>query len=59
MYGSDQIVWPQVIDVAIETINSTTFLTPKQKEDIFYNNAAKFLGLSKEEIARHKAGNKK
>lgn len=59
MYGSDQMVWPQVIDVAIETINSANFLTLKQKEDIFYNNAAKFLGLSKEEIAKHKGYNKR
>jgi hypothetical protein len=28
-------------------------LTPAQKRDIFYNNAARFLRLSKEEIARH------
>ena len=55
MYGSDEMVWPQVIDIGIETINSATHLTLKQKEDIFYNNAATFLGLSKEEIAKHKA----
>ena len=59
MFGTDQMVWPQTIDVAIETINSANFLTLKQKEDIFYNNAAKFLGLSKEEIAKHKAHNKR
>lgn len=54
MYGSDQMVWPQTIDVGIETINSADFLTLKQKENIFYNNAAEFLGLSDEEIKRHK-----
>jgi uncharacterized protein len=46
MYGSDQMVWPQTIDIAIETINSADFLTIEQKEDIFYDNAAEFLGLS-------------
>lgn len=55
MFGSDQMVWPETIDVAVETINSIDFLTLKQKEDIFYNNAAKFLGLSEEEIKKHKS----
>ncbi|MEQ8359574.1 MAG: amidohydrolase family protein [Cytophagales bacterium] len=54
MYGSDQMVWPQTIDVGIETINSADFLTLEQKENIFYNNAAEFLGLSDEEIKKHK-----
>jgi predicted TIM-barrel fold metal-dependent hydrolase len=54
MYGSDQMVWPQTIDVGVETINSADFLTLKQKENIFYNNAAEFLGLSDEEIKKHK-----
>jgi predicted TIM-barrel fold metal-dependent hydrolase len=55
MYGSDQMAWPQTIDVSIETINSANFLSLEQKEDIFYDNAAKFLGLSEEEIKKHKA----
>lgn len=58
MYGSDQMVWPQTIDVGIETINSADFLTLDQKEDIFYDNAAEFLGLSEEEIKKHKKGRK-
>lgn len=56
MYGSDQMVWPQAIDVSIETINSADFLSMEQKEDIFYDNAAEFLGLSEEEIKKHKSG---
>jgi hypothetical protein len=55
MFGSDQMVWPEIIDVAIETVNSADFLTLKQKEDIFYNNAAKFLGLTDAEIKKHKS----
>ena len=54
MFGTDQMVWPQTIDIAIETVNSANFLTLKQKENIFYNNAARFLGLSDEEIKKHK-----
>ena len=54
MYGSDQMVWPQLISKGIETVNNADFLTMKQKENIFYNNAAKFLNLSDEEINKHK-----
>ena len=54
MYGSDQMVWPQLISTGIETVNNADFLTMEQKEDIFYDNAATFLGLSEEEIQNHK-----
>src|SRR5690606_9200184 len=54
MYGSDQMAWPQTIDIGIETVNSADFLTLEQKEDIFYDNAAKFLGLTDAEIKKHK-----
>ena len=56
MFGSDQMVWPETIDVGVDAVNSAPFLTLEQKEDIFYDNAAAFLGLSAEEIARHKGG---
>ncbi len=45
MFGSDQMVWPELIGPAIEGIESASFLTDEQKHDIFYNNAARFLGL--------------
>ena len=53
MFGSDAMVWPQTIAVAIESIESAEFLTEEQKRDIFYNNAARFLRLSGEERAKH------
>lgn len=53
LWGSDQMVWPQTIAVAIDTIEQAPFLTKQQKRDIFYNNAARFLRLSEAEIARH------
>ena len=53
MYGSDQMIWPEVIAVVIEAIQTADFLTKEQKADILYNNAATFLRLSKEEIAHH------
>jgi predicted TIM-barrel fold metal-dependent hydrolase len=53
MYGSDQMNWPQSIRKSIEAIRSAPFLSEEQKRDILYNNAARFLGLSDETIARH------
>ena len=53
MFGSDQMVWPGTIERAIAVIDEAPFLTKQQKRDIFYNNAARFLRLSKEDIARH------
>ena len=55
MYGSDQMVWPDVISVGIESVNNADFLTLDQKEDIFFDNAAAFLGLSKTEITELKS----
>ena len=54
MFGSDQMIWVETIDEAIAAVNSADFLTLSQKEDIFYNNAARFLELSEEEITKHK-----
>jgi predicted TIM-barrel fold metal-dependent hydrolase len=45
MFGTDQVSWPQAIDVAIEGVRSAKFLSDEQKRDIFYNNAARFLRL--------------
>lgn len=53
MFGSDQMVWPGVIEQSIAVIREAEFLTESQKRDILYNNAARFLRLSDEEIARH------
>lgn len=46
MFGSDQMVWPGAIEVAIESIESAAFLSEEQKRDILYNNAARFLRLT-------------
>lgn len=53
MYGSDQMVWLELLDIGIDIIQKADYLTQKQKRDILYNNAARFLQLSKEEIDRH------
>ncbi len=51
MFGSDQMQWPETIALAIDAIQTADFLTEEQRADIFYNNAARFLRLSEEEIA--------
>lgn len=56
MFGTDQMIWPGVIERSIVVIEEAPFLTEQQKRDIFYNNAARFLRLSDDEIARHHRG---
>ncbi len=51
MFGSDGPLSKRA--QTIEAIESASFLTDEQKRDIFYNNAARFLRLSDEEIATH------
>jgi uncharacterized protein len=55
MFGTDQGIWPGLIEVAIRTIEEAPFLSDAQKRDIFYNNAARFLRLTPAQIARHHA----
>ena len=53
MFGSDQMVWPGVIEPSIERIEKASFLSDAQKREILYNNAARFLRLSPAEVDRH------
>lgn len=55
MFGSDQMVWPEAIGLAIAGINEAAFLTAAQRRAIFYDNAARFLRLTPAEIARDHA----
>jgi predicted TIM-barrel fold metal-dependent hydrolase len=45
LFGSDILYWPEVIDLAINSIKSADFLSDQQKQDIFYNNAVRFLKI--------------
>jgi len=45
MFGSDEMIWTDSIEKAIEAIKSADFLTEAQKRDILYNNAVRFLRL--------------
>jgi len=45
MFGTDQGIWPDVIEPAIASVEDAPFLDAGQKRDILYNNAARFLRL--------------
>ena len=51
LWGSDQMYWPQAIGESIRAIEDAPFLSQEQKRDILYDNAARFLRLTPEEIA--------
>lgn len=53
MFGSDQMTWPDAIGMAVEAIVQADFLSEQQKRNILYNNAARFLKLTPEQIAEH------
>jgi uncharacterized protein len=47
MFGTDQMEWPGLMGYSISVIQNADYLTPEQKRDILYNNAARFLRLDK------------
>lgn len=53
LFGSDQMIWPEAIELAVRAIEQAPFLSDAQRRAILYDNAARFLRLSEEEIARH------
>jgi uncharacterized protein len=50
------MVWPALIERSIAVIEEALFLMDAQKRDILYHNAARFLRLSGEGVARHHRG---
>ena len=53
LFGTDQMVWPGALGLAVETVEAAPFLSEAQKRAILYDNAARFLDLSEEQIAAH------
>ena len=45
LFGTDQLVWPKLMETSIAVIDRAEYLSPEQKRDILYNNAARFLRL--------------
>ena len=48
MFGTDQLEWPKLMAYSISIIQNADYLSPEQKRDILYNNAARFLRLEKQ-----------
>lgn len=55
LFGSDQMTWPETMEVAIRNIESAEFLSEEDKRDIFYNNAARFFRFTDAQIEAHHA----
>jgi predicted TIM-barrel fold metal-dependent hydrolase len=45
LFGSDNMIWPDAIGVAIDRIQRAPFLTRRQKQLILHDNAARFLRI--------------
>jgi predicted TIM-barrel fold metal-dependent hydrolase len=45
MFGTDQLLWPNLMAQSVNIIDTADYLSPEQKRDILYNNAARFLRL--------------
>ena len=48
MFGTDQMLWPELISLFVRAIETADFLSEEQKKDIFYDNAARFFGIGKD-----------
>jgi hypothetical protein len=46
LFGSDQMLWPQMIGPAVSSIRDASYLTETDKHNILWGNAARLLGLS-------------
>jgi len=47
LFGSDPMIWPDALGLAIEGVEAAAFLSPEQKRRIFHDNAVRFLGLER------------
>lgn len=45
MYGTDHMIWPELIETSIGVIENANYLSEEQKRDIFFNNAVRFFRL--------------
>lgn len=45
MFGTDALVWPEMLDRSIAIIEDADYLTEQQKHDILFGNAVRFLKL--------------
>jgi uncharacterized protein len=45
MFGSDSLGFPENVEAAVDAVKAADFLTPEQRSDILYHNAARFFRL--------------
>ncbi len=45
MFGTDQLIWPKLMAYSSSIIQNADYLTPQQKRDILYNNAARLMRM--------------
>lgn len=45
LFGSDAMVWPEAVPLAVKNVLAADFLTDAQKRDILHDNAMRFLRL--------------
>ena len=42
LYGTDLLVWPELLETSIGVIENANYLSKEQKRDILFNNAVRF-----------------
>ncbi|MEZ4849503.1 MAG: amidohydrolase family protein [Bacteroidia bacterium] len=45
LYGTDLMIWPELLETSIGVIENANYLSDDQKRDIFFNNAVRFFNL--------------
>lgn len=45
LYGTDLLIWPELLETSIGVIENANYLSEEQKRDIFFNNAVRFFNL--------------
>jgi uncharacterized protein len=53
LFGSLQMVWPEVIGRSVSAVREAEYLTDEDRHNILWRNAARLLRLGEEEIARY------
>lgn len=53
LFGTDQMLWPGALGLAIGAVEAVPFLSQQEKRNILYHNAARFLELDQVQIDRH------
>lgn len=46
LYGTDLMIWPELLETSIGVIENANYLSEDQKRDILFNNAVRFFNLN-------------